>query len=92
MIVRCGWHNLYYGATLYMHAKEPFDDNGITDGICAKCYFLVMGEMMVAQVEKATKQLRRARELIAPTELKTQAEIAQWASEIGMGFSNFGEI
>ena len=64
MFVRCAWHKKNFGESLYMGMKEPLSDTSTTDGICPICLFIMMIEELVLKIEKNTKKLVRAKELI----------------------------
>ena len=58
MLIRCAWCGKDMGE------KEPLDNLETTHGMCNVCHFSVMIEALVVNVEKETKRLRRAKELI----------------------------
>ncbi len=58
MRIQCAWCGKDMGE------KEPLDNLETTHGMCAMCHFQVMIEALVVNVEKETKRLRRAKELI----------------------------
>ena len=87
MLRRCTWHKKYFGFVRWLGEKEPLSDHGITDTLCPRCLEIEMLGITVGQMERATKRLRRAKELIAPTftirsEITTIADADREASRI----------
>ena len=64
MRIRCAWHLQYFDFVLMMGEKEPLDNKETTDGMCPMCHLMVMFEIDVLLIEKETKRLHRAKELM----------------------------
>lgn len=53
MLIRCSWHQKYFGYFLIFGKKPPYNDKSITDGICKKCE-----KIFVEEIKRSKKKHR----------------------------------
>lgn len=59
VIVKCGWHEKYYGKEKIIGEKEPLKDKSVTHGLCKKCEKKFKKEIDLIDDIKNKKRLER---------------------------------